>query len=346
VRKNEKNKLTRNNKSKSAEVEEGLRVFSPQERLKIEKALEDQGPRNGALLEEIVFILRSKFTKSRIKIHDIEQRIKKAESVIDKCERKGIQDHNLLVDVVGARVVCLFRSDMLHVAEVISSNFDVVGVDDKLSNGGPLGYQSTHYVCKLPSRYKGPRYENTAGVEFEIQVRTLCMHAWAAVSHHLEYKGDWDVPEDLKQALGALGGLFYVADNQFEQFYSARQKSKFAAETAGSPKESSQELNLDTIIPYLKKQFEDRDQPNLDSASKLIREMKSFGYESIRGLDKVINRGEAAFHEYEVRFPPSSGGRFAAVGVVRVTDRIVSRRSVGDAIDSRVSEVASLVKPE
>lgn len=36
---------------------------------------------------------------------------------------------------------------------------------------------------------------------FEIQVRTLCMHAWAVVSHYLDYKGDWDVPADLKLSL-------------------------------------------------------------------------------------------------------------------------------------------------
>jgi hypothetical protein len=41
------------------------------------------------------------------------------------------------------------------------------------------------------------------------------MHCWAAVSHYLDYKGDWDVPVDLKRALSALSGLFYVADNEF-----------------------------------------------------------------------------------------------------------------------------------
>ena len=334
---------TKSIKSKTADVEAGgLRVLTPQERLKIEKELEDQGPRNQALLEEIVFILRSKLSKSGVKIHDIEQRIKKPESVIDKCERKGIQDHNSLVDVVGARVVCLFRSDMLSVAKILSSNFDVVRTDDKLSNGGPLGYQSTHYVCKLPLRYKGPRYENTAGVEFEIQVRTLCMHAWAAVSHHLDYKGDWDVPEDLKQALSALGGLFYVADNEFEQFYSARQKSRIEAERAPNSEEN-QELNLDTIIPYLKQKIKDRKQPSSTDASKLVRELKSYGYETIQDLDKTMKRGEEAFREFERLHPPNSG-RFVAEGVVRITDRIVNARP--NALDWHVKEVAHLVKPQ
>jgi putative GTP pyrophosphokinase len=227
------------------------------DRDRITEALAAQSIRNNSLREEIIFILQQRFSEANIKVHEIEGRVKKIESVLAKCERKGSRDHNTLTDVVGARVVCLFRSDMSRVAEVLKANFEIVSVDDKLSEAGPLGYQSTHYICKLPNRYKGPRYENTAGVEFEVQARTLCMHAWAAVSHHLDYKGDWDVPQELKQALSALGGLFYVADNQFEQFYSARIQSEL--EAAKKPNvDEVQEINLDTMKSYLERKFPSR----------------------------------------------------------------------------------------
>lgn len=304
--------------------DEGSQPLTEQERLKIATEFTAQTIRNEALLEEIVFILKQKLLDSGIKIHDVEQRLKKVDSVIDKCERKGIQDHNLLVDVVGARVVCLFRSDMARVAEVLANNFEIVRVDDKLSDGGPLGYQSTHYICKLPGHYKGPRYEKTSGVEFEIQVRTLCMHAWAAVSHHLDYKGDWDVPEELKRALSALGGLFYVADNQFEQFYSTREKSiAEAAKKVGPEKE--QELNLDTLVQFLAQKFAHRKQPSTAEASKLVRELKLHGYKTIQSLDEIIDRGLEAFLQYERMSPPSSG-KFYAVGALRIIDRLVNSR--------------------
>ncbi|WPO40164.1 hypothetical protein [Tardiphaga sp. 42S5] len=329
-------------KISSPDVESGnSRVFTVEERAETTKEVAAQEQRNEALLQEVVFILKSKLDGSGIKIHDIEHRIKKVDSIIDKCERKGIQDHNLLVDIVGARVVCLFRSDMSRVAEVLSSNFDVENVDDKLLDQGPLGYQSTHYICMLPGRYKGPRYEKTGGVKFEIQVRTLCMHAWAAVSHHLDYKGDWDVPEELKRALSALGGLFYVADNEFEQFYSARLQSKLEAEQTNVVIEQK-ELNLDTIIPYLKQHFADRKQPTPSGASKLVKQLKGYGYKSIQDLEHMLNRGEEAFAAYERSNPPASG-RFYAEGAVRVTDRIVNRRP--DGILSQINEVFHLVKP-
>lgn len=328
---------------KAIEVDEGdSRPLTVEERDKIIAAYSAQALRNKALLEEIVFILEQKLSDSGIKIHEIEHRIKQIDSVLDKCERKGIQDHNLLSDIVAARVVCLFRSDMTLVAEILKANFEIIKIDDKLSDGGPLGYQSTHFVCKLPSRYTGPRYENTAGVEFEIQVRTLCMHAWAAVSHHLDYKGDWDVPEELKRALSALGGLFYVADNQFEQFYSARAQSKTDAEEKIGP-ENDQELNLDTVTSYLKQKFSDRVQSSTTDISKLVRELKSNGYRTIQDIDKMVSRGEDAFRKYEESHPPRSG-RFFSTGVVRVTDRIVNRRRSG--IRNQVEAVLHLVKPE
>jgi putative GTP pyrophosphokinase len=307
----------------------------------IEEAFNAQLARNKALLDEIVFILQQRLLESGIKVHEVDGRVKKIDSVLGKCERKGVRDIGLLTDVVGGRVVCLFRSDMSRVAALLMANFDIVSVDDKLTDAGPLGYQSTHYVCQLPARYSGPRYENTAGVKFEIQVRTLCMHAWAAVSHHLDYKGDWDVPSDLKQALNALGGLFYVADNEFEQFYSARQKSKADAEKTVA-RDEEQELNLDTLTSYLKQKFPDRTQSSSDGISKLVKELKSYGYKSVQDLDKAMSRGDKAFQSFEDRHPPSSG-RFAAEGVVRVTDRIVhDRRSIG----LHHKKFQHLVKPE
>ena len=331
--------LTTNVPSKNDATEaQGLVTLTVEDRLRIQKSLQTDEPRNKALLEEIVFILQTKLATSGIKVHDIEMRIKDAASVIDKCERKSIQDHNQLVDIVGARVISLFRSDMAGVAKVLSSNFDVLQVDDKIIEGDPLGYQSTHYVCKLPARYSGPRYENTSGIQFEIQVRTLCMHAWAAVSHYLDYKGDWDVPDDLKRALSALGGLFYVADNEFEQFYAARQRSKVEADKP-SEADRGQELNLDTLTSYLNHKFKNRKQSA--NISKLVRELKSNGYQTIEDVDMMVDRGDEAFRAYERAHPPS-GGSFVAEGVVRVTDRIVNGRP---SKFPRELNFAHLVKP-
>jgi putative GTP pyrophosphokinase len=149
------------------------------------------------------------------------------------------------------------------------------------------------------------------------------MHAWAAVSHYLDYKGEWDVPEELKRALNALGGLFYVADNEFEQFYKARLISKLEAERHQARKED-QEINLDTMVSFLNKAFPDRKHANVSAISELVQEIKRAGYTSMKQVNDDTARGRLAFEAYEEKHPPSPGPRYSDVGVVRVTLRIVS----------------------
>src|SRR5205823_10264394 len=117
---------------------------------------------------------------------------------------------------------------------------------------------SVHYVAKIPERYKGPRYNSISTLKFEIQIRTIAMHSWAVISHYLDYKGDWDVPAHLKRALNALSGLFYIADEQFEHFYAAREESRLTAVAGLANNETDTEINLDTVVAYIERKFPDR----------------------------------------------------------------------------------------
>lgn len=284
--------------------------------------------RNQSLLDEVVFILKDRISASEIKIHGVEPRIKELDSVIEKCRRKNISDISNVADVVGARIVCLFRSDIDRVGAIIRANFDIIEYDDKISaENGPLSYQSVHFSCRMPSRYRGPRYENTGNLTFEIQVRTLCMHAWAAVSHYLDYKGDWDVPADLKRALSALSGLFYVADNEFEQFYAARVQSREQAEH--QTREKPEDIDLDTVTAFLRSRFPKRRTPRSNQISALVHEIKRAGYKSLSEVKSDIDRAENAFEEYEKAEPPDDVRRgqkkeYNAVGVARLSLALAS----------------------
>ncbi|WP_407151974.1 GTP pyrophosphokinase family protein [Bradyrhizobium sp. ORS 86] len=290
----------------------------------IEASYKSALARNQALLDEVVFILRERIAAAGVKIHSIEHRVKELPSIIKKCHRKGSTSLDEVIDVVGARVVSLFRSDMSRIGKIVTESFDVVHVDDKVSQDqGPLGYMSVHYVCKIPSRYKGPRYENTAGIQFEIQVRTLCMHAWAAVSHYLDYKGDWDVPVELKRSLSALSGLFYVADTEFEQFYAARLDSKKGAEQSISASIDT-EINLDTVTAFLRRKFPDRQQT--EGLSLFVRELKRAGFKSLVEVERDIDRGHAAFLKYEERHPPTRQPYFADLGAARLSLGLASNK--------------------
>jgi len=291
----------------------------------------------GALKDEIIFILRRAILERGIKIHDIESRVKTWESIIAKAKRKNIENHFVEInDIVGARVICLFRSDIKLLMSLVEENFNVLEVDNKIEDtADSFGYLSVHYIAQIPATYTGPRYDNIRSDKFEIQLRTIAMHSWAVISHYLEYKGDWDVPVQLKRSLNALSGLFYVADDQFEQFYAAREQSKLYMQ-----QHQSGEINLDSLTTYLRSKFPDRDDVDIRAHSELVEEIKQAGYRSLSELGRDLDLAKVAFEKYEQNNPPTEDPKYNAVGVARLSlsiasPKFLSTRSGLDARDRR-----------
>jgi putative GTP pyrophosphokinase len=278
---------------------------------------ERQRPIYEALKQEIVFILEDRIAAEKIKIHTIEARVKELPSLLVKCARKNCNDpFREFVDIAASRVVCLFRSDIERLKRLVTDNFEIIAIDDKLQKGNdPLGYLSVHMICKIKPGYSGPRYEKILGKVFEIQLRTLCMHCWAAVSHYVDYKGDWDVPANLKMSLSALGGLFFVADSEFEQFNSARMSSKQEAENKSQDLNEEIEINLDTTTAYLARKFPKRETSPAGSISEFVQELKEAGYNNLKEVDRDIDRAIDAFNEFESE--KHRPGYFATVGAAR-----------------------------
>jgi putative GTP pyrophosphokinase len=278
-----------------------------------------------ALASEGRFILEQRIDDEGIKIHAIESRVKTQDSIIKKCTLNAItKPFDDLVDIVGLRIICLFRSDLEIISEIIQNEFNIHSIDDKvMADVESFGYMSVHYVVSLKDSLSGPRYEKIKGIKFEIQVRTLAMHAWAAISHYLAYKGEWDVPDNLKKSLNALSGLFYLADGEFERFYIESNKSR----TAAGALEKSDEINLDTIRALLVNQYPDREQPNDDDLSELVREIKLAGYEKLSIVKSDLDRASHALSVYETSSPSifeKRVGYFAAVGAARISLTIAS----------------------
>jgi putative GTP pyrophosphokinase len=275
------------------------------------------------LEEEVVFILKDRIDAENIKIHGIESRVKELDSLLVKCTRKNCNTpFDEFGDITGARVICLFRSDLERLKSLVGNNFDVISVDDKINEGDdPLGYLSIHMICRMKTGYSGPRYDKILAKHFEIQLRTLCMHCWAAVSHYVDYKGDWDVPANLKMALNALSGLFYVADSEFEQFNFARIKSKISAEQPSAERPSS-EINLDTVGALLDSLFPSRKDATPQAVSELVKNIKEARYESLDELREDILKGQEFVNEYESE--REGGISFNKVGAARVGLRAVS----------------------
>lgn len=177
------------------------------------------------LEEEAKFIIKNALKSSDIKIHDISSRVKKLDSLIKKMEQKKTASLEIITDIVGIRVVCLFLSDIERIGEMIRKNFNILSEDNKIENCeiSSFGYASIHFIAQLKD-CSGPRYDQILGISLEIQVRTIAMDAWANISHYIDYKKDTSMPRELERDLSAISALFYLADTNFEYIFRSRLK--------------------------------------------------------------------------------------------------------------------------
>ena len=172
-------------------------------------------------LKEVAhYELITEIKKKKIDIHSIVPRIKNISSVIDKIQRKGIKDpFTEIRDFVGLRVVCLFLNDIKEISDIIKNTFDVLEEENKIDDARAeiFSYKLPQFKVKLKDISTADfEYQVIKDMPFEIQLRTIAQDAWASISHCLEYKQPYGIPDHRKRDFFALNGLFYVADTHFE----------------------------------------------------------------------------------------------------------------------------------
>lgn len=175
-------------------------------------------------LEEIstkVNILKDEFRL----IHDynpiehVNTRIKSAESLIKKIQKKNIPfsleaiKENIR-DIAGIRIICSFVSDIYRISEMIQaqSDIEVVEVKDYIKNPKPNGYQSLHIVMKIPV-FMSDRVER---VFVEMQIRTIAMDFWASLEHKIYYKYNKQIPKHLTKQLKEAADTVAELDRKME----------------------------------------------------------------------------------------------------------------------------------
>lgn len=294
----------------------------------IEQLYRALAPNLKRLETECKYIIEEALQQTGIKTHSVLSRVKTLGSAQEKLTRKE-KDGSLeeLEDLLGLRIVCLLRSDIPRIGELVRNEFDVVVEDNKLdgANIGTFGYQSVHFIAKLHASCKGRRYNGLHGQLFEIQLRTVAMDSWATLSHYLDYKNEADVPKELRKDFFALSGLFYVADTHFEMFYASRKKSeKEAAERIENKKTTKNEdLNLDTLRAYLRKKYPQRKPASAKGISTFLEELTTSGYADFGKIDHAINKAYPHFSSFEehVLIKKSSKAKYfyADVGAARIS---------------------------
>lgn len=284
------------------------------------------------LVDEVLYILSEALEKSQIKYHSLtcrKTKIKTFDSFYKKVISNQLREKQfeVITDIAGVRIICLYRSDLEKIGKIISTNLSVVRSDtSRTRTETPFGYSSDHYIVNIPEECKGVRYDDIRNIPCEIQVRTILMDAWASVSHHLDYKQELDIPSETRTDFNALAGLFYVADTHFEFFKKGVEgaRARLVEKAQKGKFDVNQAINLDSLIAYLRYKFPKREKVDSESYSSLSSDLRKFGYQNLVQLNSKVDAALHVFDEYEneisanaVKEMKIKGIHLKDVGVVR-----------------------------
>ncbi len=137
-------------------------------------------------MERHISALREELKKQRgmDPVEHFLSRIKSEESILEKCDRKGLPRTTESVlfqihDAIGIRIILSFISDVYLIRDDLAGmpEYEIVEEKDYIRNAKPNGYRSYHMILKTRQ-----------GFFMEVQLRTISMDTWAALEHHLKYK--------------------------------------------------------------------------------------------------------------------------------------------------------------
>ena len=223
----------------------------------------------------------------------MESRVKTWPSIEEKILRKSYSLASIadLTDLVGVRLIILFRGDRDRLDKTIKDNFSVISHEDAGARLGEsqFGYQSHHYVVRLKSEWlRLPSYSDLGGINVEIQARTVAQHIWAAASHKLQYKREDSVPIPLRRTINRVSALLEIVDLEFERVL--KERDEYLAQQIDT-KADDRQLNVDLIDVIATKIFpsENRD-PADDELDDVLRDLLAFEIATSKQLEDLLSR--------------------------------------------------------
>lgn len=155
-------------------------------------------------------------------IHNIESRLKSADSIIGKLRKKGLAispetARKNLLDIAGIRVTCYYISDIYVLAEMLThrDDFIIIKQKDYIKNPKPSGYRSYHLIINVPVHLSTKKIY----APVEIQIRTIAMDFWASLEHQLKYKPSAMITPEISEELRQCAERIAETDLQMQKIY-------------------------------------------------------------------------------------------------------------------------------
>lgn len=166
-------------------------------------------------------VLNEEFSQeyNRNPFESIKSRLKSAESIYEKLNRKGysatvrnIEEH--LDDVAGIRVICSFPDDIYRLAKLLIRQDDIILLKEKdyIKHPKPNGYRSLHLIISIPIFLSNEKKYR----KVEVQFRTIAMDFWASLEHKLQYKKNLENAREIAEQLKVCAESIEMLDYQMQ----------------------------------------------------------------------------------------------------------------------------------
>ncbi|EKP0278050.1 hypothetical protein JGK46_001901 [Aeromonas bestiarum] len=222
----------------------------------------------------------------------LEARVKEWPSIKEKITRKSLELKHIieLDDLVGIRLILLFRQDLSAIDALLKKTFTVRSIEDtshRLTEA-QFGYQSQHYIIQIPDSWQGvPSYVDLGEIRIELQVRTLAQHIWAAASHKLQYKHEASVPLPLRRSIYRASALLETVDLEFDRLLQERNtyvEEQLHHEDPDAP------LNVDILDSVLSDLLPKENKRSEEDYDELLLDLNHFGITTENKLRQLLER--------------------------------------------------------
>lgn len=252
------------------------------------------------LMNDVLTRLREALERNEMMVTTVEGRVKTRKSLEGKLALKGAKYAMLsdITDLVGARIVTFYTDDVDRIAAMVEQLFEIDwtnSVDKRMLHQlDSFGYNSLHYVCKLP----GYDYR------FELQLRTTLQHAWASINHDIGYKTGVEIPRNYLRRINRLSGLLEMADDEFSRIRTEITDYRRRVHTlVQNGKLDDVQLDGDTFNSYLQarpfdalnKRIAAINQAEIEEVPliRYLRVLKALGCNTLGDVSRMVHQYEA-----------------------------------------------------
>jgi len=313
---------------------------------------EDKTSKYESLGKNVVESIRILLHLANIKNLSIYFRVKDVDSFMEKIERKSYEKpFEETEDICGIRIICYYQKDIAKIEQIIKKEFDIKESSNKESNleYNEFGYRSHHLIASVKSEWeKTPNFRGLSKLKFELQIRTVLMHAWAEIEHNLAYKSELQTPKQFRRKLHRISAKLEEADEQFEEL---KEESKnYQSQLLDEAKknnlvvENETELNIDSLQAFMDSNFPKRIK-GLDSTGKLLNQMVEYDI-SLKNLKDAWDKIKPHFKEMEREYlneTNSKHSKWAQAGIARfildLTNEKYRKRLKSVASQKRIDEL-------